>query len=171
LIWRSSASANSYRVRVSDDSTLATALVDAPVSDTVLQLSPLRPNTAHYWQVNATNTYGTSDFSLTGSFVTGSTVVDVEETGHISKDFVLHQNYPNPFNPTTAISYQLTAVSFVRLSIHDALGREVATLVSETKSAGIHTVSWDARDFPSGIYVYHIVAGNRIESKKMLLIK
>lgn len=171
LIWRSSSSVLSYEVQVSEDSTFTSVVVDVSVTDTIHQLNPLRPNTAHYWRVNATNTYGTSDFSLTGSFVTNSTVVDVEETGHIPEEFALHQNYPNPFNPTTAISYQLTAVSFVRLSIHDALGREVATLVSETKSAGIHTVSWDARDFPSGIYVYHIVTGNRIASKKMLLIK
>lgn len=171
LIWRSSSSALSYQVSVSEDSTFTTVVADVSVTDTLLQLNPLRPNTAHYWRVNATNTYGTSNFSLTGSFVTGSTVVDVEETGHISEDFVLHQNYPNPFNPRTAINYQLTAVSFVKLSIHDALGREVATLVNETKSAGVHTVSWDARDLPSGIYMYRIVAGNRIESKKMLLVK
>ena len=172
LIWRSSASANSYRVRVSDDSTLATALVDAPVSDTVLQLSPLRPNTAHYWQVNATNTYGTSDFSLTGSFVTNSTVVDVEETGHISKDFVLHQNYPNPFsagggsafggNPTTAITYQLGSsrnametnrsmaaemdLSFVTLKVYDILGRTIITLIAQSQQPGRYTGRWDGRN-------------------------
>jgi endo-1,4-beta-xylanase len=171
LTWRSSASANSYRVRVSDDSTLATALVDATVSDTVLQLSPLRPNTRHYWQVNATNIYGTSDFSLTGSFVTNSTVVSVEETGGIPDEFALHQNYPNPFNPSTAISFQLSAVSYVQLKIYNALGVEVAALVNETMSTGSHTVSWDARNFPSGIYMYRIVAGNRVDIKKMVLVK
>lgn len=171
LIWYSSASAASYQVQVSEDSTFATALVDLIVTDTVLQLSPLRPNTAHYWRVSATNQFGTSAYSLVASFVTGSTVVGVEEAKQIPQGFALYQNYPNPFNPTTAISYQLSAVSLVRLKIYDALGIEVATLVNETKSAGIHTVSWDARDLPSGIYMYRIVAGNRVDGKKMLLVK
>jgi len=171
LIWHSSPSAASYQVRVSDDSTLTTALVDVVVTDTVLQLSPLRPNTAHYWQVSATNSYGTSDYSLTGRFVTNSTVVSVEESGYSPEEFALHQNYPNPFNPATAISFQLSAVSFVKLSIYDELGREIAALVNETKSAGLHTVSWTARDVPSGVYVYRLVAGGRVESKKMLLVK
>jgi hypothetical protein len=171
LIWRSSLSVLSYQVQVSEDSTFTSVVVDVSVTDTILQLNPLRPNTAHYWQVNATNTYGTSDYSLTGRFVTTSTVVDVEETGHMPEDFVLHQNYPNPFNPRTAISFQLSAVSFVRLDVYDGLGRKISTLVNETKSAGIHTVSWDARDVPSGIYMYRIVAGSRVDSKKMLLVK
>ncbi|MCX6133186.1 MAG: endo-1,4-beta-xylanase [Ignavibacteriales bacterium] len=195
LIWRSSSSASSYRVRVSDDSTLATALVDATVSDTVLQLSPLRPNTTHYWQVNATNTYGTSDYSLTRSFVTNSTVVGVEESGHIPEEFALHQNYPNPFsagggsafggNPTTSISFHLptdltkgqsglaglSQLSSVKLIVYDALGREVATLVDGEKPAGSHTVVWNAKNVPSGVYIYRIVAGDHVDSKKMLLMK
>jgi endo-1,4-beta-xylanase len=179
LIWRSSASATSYSVQVSNDSTLYTTLVDVSVSDTVLQLSPLRPNTTHYWRVSATNQYGTSDYSPALSFVAGSTVVGVEESGQVPEGFALHQNYPNPFNPQTTISFQLpassgverSAVSFVRLSVYDELGREVATLVNEQKSAGVHTVTWNAQDIPSGVYVYRLIAGDRTDSKKMLLVK
>jgi hypothetical protein len=85
--------------------------------------------------------------------------------------FVLSQNYPNPFNPNTAISFQLSAISFVKLKIYDGLGREVATLVEGEKPAGTHTVTWNAQHLPSGIYVYRIVAGSHSDSKKMLLVK
>jgi GH35 family endo-1,4-beta-xylanase len=85
--------------------------------------------------------------------------------------FALFQNYPNPFNPTTAISFQLSAVSVVKLMVYDALGRIVATLVEGEKPAGSHTVTWNAQNFPSGVYVYRIVAGDYVASKKMLLTK
>jgi len=98
----------------------------------------------------------------------GSLAAMVED---IPTEYGLSQNYPNPFNPTTAISYQLSAVSFVRLVVYDALGREVATLVNGVESAGSHTVTWNALNVPSGIYVYRIVAGNHVDSKKMLLMK
>jgi hypothetical protein len=98
--------------------------------------------------------------------------------GNLPQEFLLNQNYPNPFNPTTAISYHLpagqaglSAVSAVRLSVYDALGREVALLVNEDKPAGTHTVTWNAQNFPSGVYLYRLVTGDRVESKKMILMK
>ena len=108
-------------------------------------------------------------------------------SGSLPHEFLLNQNYPNPFNPSTTISYQLpapsarqtasglgsegSAVSAVKLSIYDALGRQVALLVNEEKPAGAHTITWNAQHYPSGIYVYRIVAGDHVDSKKMLLMK
>jgi endo-1,4-beta-xylanase len=100
-------------------------------------------------------------------------------SGHTPAQFELSQNYPNPFNPATAISFQLPApsgaegseVSFVSLKVFDALGKEVATLVNEEKPAGSHTVTWNALNSPSGVYFYRIVAGDHVDSKKMLLMK
>ena len=89
----------------------------------------------------------------------------------LPKGFQLFQNYPNPFNPTTAISYQLSAISQVRLKIYDTLGREVAMLVDEEQNAGVHSVSWNAKNAASGVYLYRIIAGDLVDSKKMLLLK
>ena len=97
-----------------------------------------------------------------------------EQSGTNNKvptNFMLEQNYPNPFNPTTAISYQLSAVSQVRLKIYDTLGREVATLVDEEQNAGAHSASWNAKNAASGVYLYRIIAGDQVDSKKMLLLK
>jgi hypothetical protein len=101
----------------------------------------------------------------------------------LPSSFSLQQNYPNPFNPSTAISFQLPASSFVTLKIFDVLGREVAALVNEVRPAGRYTVSWDARqsagglasDLPSGVYFYRLEAKNStqsfVETKKMILLK
>lgn len=52
------------------------------------------------------------------------------------------------------------------------LGREIATLVNEEKSAGNYKFEFNASDLASGVYYYHITVGNEfIETKKMLLIK
>jgi endo-1,4-beta-xylanase len=179
LIWRSSPSATSYQLQVAEDSSFTSLAADISLPDTVFQLNPLRPNTAYYWRVSATNQYGTGDYSLIAGFVTGSTVVGIEDAAAIPQGFSLHQNYPNPFNPTTAISFQLpapsgaegSAVRPVKLSVYDNLGREVATLVNETKSAGAYTVHWKAQDIPAGVYVYRLIAGDQTDSKKMLLVK
>jgi hypothetical protein len=98
-------------------------------------------------------------------------VTAVFDQSKVPVQSALLQNYPNPFNPSTAISFQLTAITFVRLKVFDALGREVATLVEGEKPAGTHTVTWNAQHLPSGIYVYRIVAGSHSDSKKMLLVK
>ena len=83
----------------------------------------------------------------------------------------LSQNYPNPFNPGTAISYELSTASYVSLKVFDALGREVANLVSGNKPAGIHTVNFDASGLSSGLYMYRMEAGNFMQTRKMMLIK
>ena len=106
-----------------------------------------------------------------GTFAISSAVTKVDDKKAFPEEFALFQNYPNPFNPATAISYQLSAVSAVKLTVYDALGRRVATLVNEEMPAGFHTVTWNAQNYPSGIYIYRIVTGDRVESKKMMLVK
>jgi len=93
-------------------------------------------------------------------------------------EFMLYQNYPNPFNPTTTVQYQLPELGFVKLSVYDVLGREVAVLVNEQKSAGYHQAVFDASHLASGIYFYKLSAfsgadqaGNFIAVKRMLLLR
>ena len=83
----------------------------------------------------------------------------------------LEQNYPNPFNPTTVMSYELPVASSVKLAVYDMLGREMAVLVNEEKSAGRHTVTWDARTMASGLYFYRLQARNSVQTKKLVFLK
>jgi hypothetical protein len=87
------------------------------------------------------------------------------------KEFGLEQNYPNPFNPTTAISFQLSAVGFTTLKIYDAIGREAATLVNEVKEAGTYTAQFDGARFSSGIYFAKLTSDRKTQMKKLLLLK
>ena len=80
-------------------------------------------------------------------------------------------NYPNPFNPSTTINYQLPENGFVTIKVYDMLGKEIATLVNENKTAGYYNVNFDASKLTSGVYIYTINANNFTLSKKMLLIK
>ncbi|UCE24430.1 MAG: M28 family peptidase, partial [Candidatus Zixiibacteriota bacterium] len=88
----------------------------------------------------------------------------------------LSQNYPNPFNPTTEMVYSLPKKSHVILSIYNILGQRVTTLVDSDQPAGTHRVGWNSTDdngsqVASGIYLYRLQTGERVLSKKMLLLK
>jgi beta-glucanase (GH16 family) len=85
--------------------------------------------------------------------------------------FQLEQNYPNPFNPSTAIRYQVSATSAVRLAVFDMLGRQVATLVNERQAAGSYQVTFNAANLASGTYFYRLQAGAFTETRKMMLVK
>lgn len=98
---------------------------------------------------------------------------DVKETENVPTSFSLYQNYPNPFNPETIINYQLPVSSFVTLKVYDALGRQVATLVNEFQTAGIHHSTFSTLNsiLTSGIYFYKLQSGSFVDVKKMLLVK
>lgn len=91
--------------------------------------------------------------------------------------FYLSQNYPNPFNPTTNLEFGIRDLGFVSLKIYNESGKEVATLVNETKSAGYYNVVFDATIFSSGVYFYKLTAGSSREAgsfestKRMILLK
>jgi hypothetical protein len=89
---------------------------------------------------------------------------------------VLYENIPNPFNQNTKIDYALLKSSDVKLIIYDVLGRTVRVLIDERQAAGDYSIIWDGKDksgqeVATGVYFYHLEAGNFVKSKKMLLLK
>ena len=85
--------------------------------------------------------------------------------------FSLAQNSPNPFNPSTTISYSLPKECSVTLSVYTITGQEIIVLVNGRQSAGNHTIAWNAKNMPSGVYFYRLSAGTFSETKRMLLVK
>ena len=88
----------------------------------------------------------------------------------------LRHNYPNPFNPSTTIRYSLASAEAVSLVIYNILGQPVKTLVSRPQPVAYHTVVWDGRDDAgrppaSGVYFVRLVAGDVIQTRRMLLLR
>ncbi len=98
------------------------------------------------------------------------------DPNNIPASFELAQNFPNPFNPTTSIKFGLPAKSHANIKVYNLLGQEIAILVDQELPAGTYTAEWDGRDknnteVASGIYFYKLVAGDFIDTKKMMLVK
>lgn len=110
-------------------------------------------------------------FGVTGIETNGSALA-----AQMPTKFSVSQNYPNPFNPTTEIQYALPHASNVSIKIYNMLGQEIKTLVSGEKSAGNYTVQWNGDNnfgakVSSGAYIYRVIAGNNVVTKKMILLK
>lgn len=91
-------------------------------------------------------------------------------------DYILYQNYPNPFNPSTNVRFQIPESGEVTIKIYDILGREIRTLFNQEVQRGTYTAEWDGLSddgtkMSSGTYFYRMVAGEFVQTKKMLLIK
>jgi len=113
----------------------------------------------------------TDGLALNSAFIPPDIATSTEDESTLPKSFGLKQNYPNPFNPVTNIRYTLSRSAEVNLVIHNLLGEEVTVIVNEIQSAGEYQAEWDASDFSSGIYFYRLVAGDLVQTKKMLLLK
>ena len=100
----------------------------------------------------------------------GTTDIKLESSA-LPSSYTLSQNYPNPFNPSTEIKFSLPEASNVKLTIYDAIGKEVAVLVNDYLSTGSYRYTWNAANLASGIYFYRIEAKNFNMVKKMVLLK
>jgi hypothetical protein len=100
----------------------------------------------------------------------------VVEYNYVPSEFVLQQNYPNPFNPSTIIRFQIAAPENVVLSVFNANGQMVRTLVNGRQECGSYAVPWDGMTdsgirATSGVYYYRLQAGNHVEMRKMVVVR
>lgn len=119
------------------------------------------PNVGHDYQLMA---LAAQDYLLK--------VTNIKMAQHKSVNQIrLSQNYPNPFNPNTNIEYQLPFGGHVKIKIYNMLGEELVEILNGYKNAGIHSVQFNANEFPSGVYLYKISTEKYTHTKKMLLLK
>ena len=86
--------------------------------------------------------------------------------------FILHPCSPNPFNPSTELTYSIQSSGEVSLAIFDITGCEVFTLIDGYQSAGTHKITWNAEQFPSGIYFARLTSENgQTQTQKLVLMK
>jgi len=99
-------------------------------------------------------------------------VSGIEEENYDSPAVLsLSQNCPSPFSTSTTIEYSIADEGFVNLSIYDVTGRELQSLVNEIKPAGTHTVDFNSKGLPQGVYIYRLEMGGNSVQNKMLLLK
>jgi hypothetical protein len=88
-----------------------------------------------------------------------------------SLKLTLYQNYPNPFKPETVIRFDLPEPASVELTVYDASGRRVATVLNGNRERGTHEVPFNARGLASGVYFYKLKVGSKTFSRKMILLR
>jgi aminopeptidase N len=144
--------------------------------DSVFRVDNTVNNQVWYWNTNRqpANLYfdPDNDIVLKVATTTQGNIQAVGNENQLPFMYALYQNYPNPFNPVTRINYDLPENNVVSLRIFNVLGEVVAEPIkNEKKSAGSHSVVFNAANLPSGVYYYELKAGKYSETKKMVLVK
>jgi photosystem II stability/assembly factor-like uncharacterized protein len=127
--------------------------------------------------INANTGWAAGWFGTIVHTTNGGLTAITQLGNEVPEEFSLSQNYPNPFNPITNIKFNIpllrgvSAGRGVLLVIYDALGKEIKQLVNEELSPGIYEVSWDASNYPSGVYFYKLSSSEVSFIRKMVLIK
>ncbi|MEE2876701.1 MAG: lamin tail domain-containing protein [Candidatus Neomarinimicrobiota bacterium] len=119
------------------------------------------------WNVS-TLVYGAGDGGTPGQNNSGIAVITSKP---LPQQYKLHQNYPNPFNAVTTIPFTMAERGEARIAIFNLDGREMVELVRGDMSTGEQTVTWDASEFPSGLYICRLETQGGAITRKLLLLK
>ncbi len=173
LHWHSSETASQYRVQLATVSTFppATIAVDSVTSDTLLRPGVLAANQRYFWRVCGMNQYGSSDFSVTASFMTGD-FLGVQEAEQLAPgNCALLQNSPNPFKDATVIEFAIGRDCEVQLKLYNLLGQELTTIVAGRLVAGTHRVNLTSEGLHPGVYFYRLRAEGFERVRKLVVLK
>ena len=105
-----------------------------------------------------------------------NTAVLEDYSASLPNTFTLHRNHPNPFNSGTVIRFALPQAEEVELSVFNLAGQKVATLVQGVRQMGSYAIHWDGKGdagkaLATGIYLYQLKTGERVETKKLMLLR
>ena len=170
FIWTEASRAQEYNIQFSSDSLFAAIIKDTTgIKESRVRNITLEQESSFYWRVRGINEGGFGLWSVYSGFQTVH--LTNNEYQDVPSEFILYQNYPNPFNPVTIIKYGLPKTQNITLEIYNILGQKVLTLFDGLQNAGYHSVTLDASQLPSGVYVYSIWSEEGAESKLLTLIK
>ena len=124
------------------------------LDDEIVDYSESLDFTANMIVGNGLNTFGLSH------------VVDI-----MPEDYSLSRAYPNPFNPVTTLSFTLPVETEVSIAVYNLYGREVFSLINGNMQAGYHSIVWNANSYSSGVYFVKMIAGEFVNTQKLMLVK
>ena len=117
-------------------------------------------------------------FEYTGNMTIESIIVSDIEGNAISASsvivpstYALESAYPNPFNPVTTLNFSLPESQEVILQVYNLQGKVIETLINDNMEAGYHTLQWNADNHASGVYFVKMVAGEFVNTQKLMLVK
>ncbi len=110
-------------------------------------------------------------FEANRCLIVNSQITGIEPLNTKSLEFRLLQNYPNPFNPRTRITYDVPISTYVRVSVYDQIGRQVAILIDGQQMPGSHDILFDGDRLSSGMYFVVMRAGKLAFTRRALLLK
>tara|TARA_B100001029_G_C15031451_1_gene437251 strand:- start:258 stop:1589 length:1332 start_codon:yes stop_codon:yes gene_type:complete len=116
-------------------------------------------------------------FTPNGEFTIEETIVlnsenEIDVTSSaLPAEFSVSDAYPNPFNPVTALNINLPEEGLVNVNVYNVAGQMVDAVYSNSLIAGTHSISWDASNLPSGVYLIRTEAGKNISTQKVMLLK
>lgn len=147
-------------------------VIDTIPSVMISHTSSVYDNEIYLFSGSATNIHNLTLTKKVYSYAPPAPDTSIELTKILTPEvFVSHKNYPNPFSQSTTIRYSIPKQSNVTLRIFDVMGRKAGTLINEEMMPGTYEVTWDARNFPGGVYFYRLEVGSFVEIRRMVLMK
>jgi len=96
---------------------------------------------------------------------------DIEDEISPPARFIAFSSFPNPFNSSTMIEFSIYNTEHITLSIYNLLGQRLETIFDGIQQAGQHSITWDATDFPSGVYFARLKTAESTKNIKLVLLK
>jgi hypothetical protein len=90
---------------------------------------------------------------------------------NIPKSYYLEKNFPNPFNPVTTITYRVSELSDIKISVYNILGELVKIIIDKQHKVGTHTLTFDASELSSGLYFYRMRAESVLRETKFMMTR
>jgi hypothetical protein len=113
-------------------------------------------------------------FTYTGDFEIVDMIV-ANSQGRVNVgapvEFSLSTAYPNPFNPTTSLELSVPMNGHVTVQVYNLMGQVVATLANGYMDASTYTLTWDASNVSSGMYIVKAEAAGTVSTQKLMLMK
>ena len=174
LYWYAPEPLQSFDLQVATEASFSSGLLVevAQLHDFQFLLRGLQDGQRYFWRVRGRNEQGDVEaWSANSQFHVVRITHTEDQISGIPLTYRLERNYPNPFNAATQITFGIPELTDVRLSVHDVLGRKVATLTDGRLAAGWHRIRWNTEGQSSGVYFYNMQTDVFRKTRQMVLIK
>lgn len=170
LSWNAVSGATSYDIQYGTSSTFSGATT-VNSTTTSKQITGLTKKTTYYWRVMAKNVSQTSPWSSSRKFKTSNSgKIGAWDEETISQSTKL-EFYPNPFSNSTHFKLEVFNTEMINIVVTDIFGRNISTLMNETRNPGIYEFDFNANNLSNGVYYCHLIVGDEIQTMQMVIMK